>query len=277
MLPGVAIVMFMPEASGACTGSADAGADRVTGYDFFIAHAGADKAEAEIIFELLSGESSVFLDTKCLRPGDNWPQRIQEAQLGSEVTILLISDRAEWSFYLHEEIAIAISLAQETAGSHRVVPVYLSGRPEVVPYGLLQLEGLEVTGSTPVELIARQLVETKGATRPQPGTWARGTRQPGRLPGTAPPAGARARHAPVAWVAALVVPPAAAGVLWERFAAGHPGLSAALLAAYVAMVGLAGFLAGAGGDPAGRKAQPQGAQKDTPGRHGGSLRFPAPG
>jgi hypothetical protein len=129
-------------------------------YDFFIAHAGTDTVEAEAFFELLAREAKVFLDTKCLLPGDDWPVVIQRAQRGPRVTLVLISDRTEQAFYEREEIAAAIELAREKVGAHRVVPVYLAGRPpKDVPYGLRQKHALVVTDGMPVEEIAGQLLD----------------------------------------------------------------------------------------------------------------------
>ncbi len=135
-------------------------------YDFFIAHASADKAEAESLFGLLTGKARVFLDTKCLLPGDNWPAVIREAQRRSRVTLVLISDRTEQAFYEAEEIAVAIDLAGRTR-AHRVIPIYLSGlRLENVPYGLRQKHALEVSFSTSLEDIAESLPELQ---QPLPG------------------------------------------------------------------------------------------------------------
>lgn len=133
--------------------------DGKNGYDFFIAHASADKAAAERFFDLLSREAEVFLDTKCLKPGDHWPNVIREAQRSSRVTVVLISDRSGQAFYEDEEIAAAITLAQKADGVHRVVPVYLSGRsPKDPPYGLSPIHALTVGEDMPVEEIAEQLL-----------------------------------------------------------------------------------------------------------------------
>lgn len=129
------------------------------GFDFFIAHAGADVKAAQKLCELLAHDSSVFLDAECLQPGDDWPKVIRDAQRRSRITLVLISDRTERAFYEVEEIAAAISLARETDGRHRVVPIYLSVlQPKDVPYGLRQKHGLEVTSSMPIEQVAKRLL-----------------------------------------------------------------------------------------------------------------------
>jgi len=131
-----------------------------TAYDFFIAHAGPDQAEAEELYDFLAGQVRVFLDTKCLRPGDIWPLLIQNAQRSSRVSVVLISDRTERAFYEGEEIATAIVLARDGPAEHRVVPVYLSGPPPLaMPYGLRQMHAISVTDITPIRHVASQLMD----------------------------------------------------------------------------------------------------------------------
>lgn len=59
-------------------------------YDFFIAHASADKADAEIFFELLSREAAVFLDRfpppiGCFRYSLIKPQMSSRADLADHI------------------------------------------------------------------------------------------------------------------------------------------------------------------------------------------------
>jgi|WetSurMetagenome_2_1015567.scaffolds.fasta_scaffold02903_14 hypothetical protein len=39
-------------------------------WDFFIAHAGTEKATAERLYDLMTGDPRVFLDSRCLEYGD---------------------------------------------------------------------------------------------------------------------------------------------------------------------------------------------------------------
>ena len=50
-------------------------------WDFFLAHAGPDLASAERLYALLSAESRVFLDSYCLRLGDDWDLELACAQV----------------------------------------------------------------------------------------------------------------------------------------------------------------------------------------------------
>ena len=129
-------------------------------YDFFIAHASADRVFAEKIFDLLSVETRVFLDTRCLLPGDDWQTVIQAAQRRSRATIVLISDRTDKAFYEGEEIAAAIALCREEGSTHRVIPVYCSGvSPSEVPYGLRRKHALWITEHMPVEQVVARLLD----------------------------------------------------------------------------------------------------------------------
>jgi hypothetical protein len=92
---------------------------------FFIAYAAPDAAVAERLYNLLATESTVFLDTRSLRLGDDWDRELAAAQRRAAITVVLVSDHTEEGFYQREEIARAIEMARQ--GSHRVVPLWLSG------------------------------------------------------------------------------------------------------------------------------------------------------
>jgi hypothetical protein len=74
-------------------------------YDFFLAHAGLDAAQAERLYDLLSTETKVFLDTRSLLLGDDWDRMLAEAQRSSRVTVVLVSANTDTAFYQREEIA----------------------------------------------------------------------------------------------------------------------------------------------------------------------------
>ena len=94
-------------------------------WDFFIAHAGADKRPAEKLYDYLKPKSRVFLDCRSLVLGDDWDTELRRAQKTSLVTVVLISEKTEAAYYQREEIAAAIALARANAAQHRVVPVFL--------------------------------------------------------------------------------------------------------------------------------------------------------
>jgi hypothetical protein len=130
-------------------------------WDFFLAHAGADQDSAEKLYGLLIGEAKVFLDSKCLKWGDNWPRALAEAQRNSFITVVLISGESDEAYYEQEEIAAAVEMARQDSEKHRVVPIYLTDKVDSVPYGLKakhsmivsELGGLEATAESLLQLL----------------------------------------------------------------------------------------------------------------------------
>jgi hypothetical protein len=131
-------------------------------YDIFIAHAGADAAVAENLYdELVALGVDCFLDTKCLRLGDDWNVRLPEAQRESQATVVLVSDKCDRAFYHQEEVTAAIDLARASASAHRVIPFYIT-EPHVpdIPYGLRSKHGLYLTRESTMRAAARRLAES---------------------------------------------------------------------------------------------------------------------
>ncbi len=128
-------------------------------WHFFIAHAGCDQEPAEKLYELLSPKARVFLDSRCLNPGDDWDQELQSAHRNSLITIALISSAVDEAHYLREEIAAAVDMARRN--NHRVVPVYLdeAAASQPVPYGLRVKHGLYLQKLGSLEKIAEKLLE----------------------------------------------------------------------------------------------------------------------
>lgn len=130
-------------------------------WDFFIAHAGPDKAPAETLYSLLVPRSRVFLDTKCISLGDDWDTVIAHAQRASAVSLILVSDRTDAAYYQREEIAAAIALARQNAEAHRVVPIFLSAEENLrvpTPYGLQLKHGIRL-GASSLEDAATRLFD----------------------------------------------------------------------------------------------------------------------
>ncbi len=134
-------------------------------WDFFIAHAGADKRAAERLYDYLTSNSRVFLDCRSLVLGDNWDAELRRAQKASLVTVVLISEKTEEAYYQREEIAAAISLARANPTQHRVVPVFLNRQAhsnESLPYGLRLKHGLVVSEKLSLKAVGIQLMELLG-------------------------------------------------------------------------------------------------------------------
>lgn len=132
-------------------------------WDIFLAHAGADEASAEALYDLLSESAKVFLDTRSLELGDEWDRALPRAQSRSLITVVLLSTRTDQAYYQREEIAAAIQMAREDPETHRVVPVFMdepSTAQGQVPYGLRVRHGLQLSQAGTLENIAFRLLRT---------------------------------------------------------------------------------------------------------------------
>lgn len=131
-------------------------------WDFFIAHAGADKPAAEELYTLLAPHAQAFLDSRCLLLGDDWDTELAMAQRQSIITVVLISSNTEQAYYQREEIAAAIALARENSNQHRVIPVYLdeeSTTNATIPYGLRLKHGLRLSEGLRLSDVSTELLE----------------------------------------------------------------------------------------------------------------------
>lgn len=132
-------------------------------WDFFLAHAADDMAAAEELYDALREGGRVFLDSRCLLPGDDWDQQLRSAQALSRITVVLVSARTEQAYYQREEVAAALDLARHNPTTHRVIPVYLdsavSGNTSI-PYGLRLKHGLSVLELGGLSAVAEKLLTT---------------------------------------------------------------------------------------------------------------------
>jgi hypothetical protein len=131
-------------------------------FDFFLAHSSRDGEVAERLYKLLDPHAKVFLDSKCLKLGDDWDLKLQHAQRSSRVTVVLVSSKTEAAYYEREEIAAALQMARQDGQKHRVVPVYLDSAVldnGEVPYGLRLKHGLTLDISRDLTAVAEGLRE----------------------------------------------------------------------------------------------------------------------
>src|SRR5262245_40948377 len=110
-------------------------------WDFFIAHSSQDNSAAEELFGLLAARKArVFLDTERLGPGSQWGAALKQALTRSRVIVVLVSRHSDKSWYLEDEIAIAVQLVRTNASAYLIVPVLLKGgRMQDLLYGLNKL------------------------------------------------------------------------------------------------------------------------------------------
>ena len=139
-------------------------------WDIFLAHAGADKATAEALYDLLSESAKVFLDTRSLELGDDWDRALSNAQSRSLLTVVLVSTRTDQAYYQREEIAAAIQMARQDPTTHRVIPVFLDDQSTAqgqMPYGLRVKHGLHFLEAGSLENIAFRLLSALSKLRDQ--------------------------------------------------------------------------------------------------------------
>jgi len=130
-------------------------------WDFFIAHASADEAAAENLYDVLDPRSRVFLDSRRLVPGDNWDEVLTSAQRSSLITVVLVSSNTGRAYYEREEIAAALELARSDKDKHRVVPLYLYGagiHDAGVPYGLRLKHSIQLSKKLGLREAAERLL-----------------------------------------------------------------------------------------------------------------------
>jgi hypothetical protein len=127
-------------------------------FDIFIAYASVDAHYAEQLYAILSASGySVFLDSEVLFPGDHWPEEIRQAQQGSRLILLLISDRINSAYFQQEEILSAIDLSRNHR--RRVVPLYLTGKRvmDSIHAPIKQLQGIVWEEGTSLLSVAQRI------------------------------------------------------------------------------------------------------------------------
>lgn len=139
-------------------------------YVYFLAHASADEALArQLHAKLRAGGVSCFLDLEDLMPGDEWDLVIPRAQRASAATILLVSARYDAAYYLRDEVHAAIALGRQPGSEHRLVPIFVDGVPQPMPYGVGLKQGFDLTKLGMDEVVARLVAlaaKLGGATQP---------------------------------------------------------------------------------------------------------------
>jgi len=132
----------------------------VPSIDLFLAHGAEDTAAAEALADRLGPDVRVWLDVRSLLPGDQWPVEIPRAQRAALATVILHSRRTDAAYYVRDEIHTAIARHRAAPDKHRVVVVFLDGRPAdpaQIPYGLGVLHSVDVPAEGGLDGVARKL------------------------------------------------------------------------------------------------------------------------
>jgi hypothetical protein len=162
--------------------------------DFFISHAGHDRAWAEwVAWHLSDAGYNVELDCWDWGPGDNFVLKMSKALDSADRVVALLSpEYFEPSRYTADEWSAA--LIKDEAGQHRLLPLRIA--PCDVPHLLRPLVSSDLFGVAEDEALQRLLAAARGPVRPGgrpvfPSSGAdRGRRAPTgsapRLPGSLP-------------------------------------------------------------------------------------------
>lgn len=133
------------------------------GYDLFLAHASADKAVANQLYDALTALGvRAFLDARSIDPGERWDRVIPKAQRDARATVVLVTRGCDEAFYLGDEIATAVARHREAPDAHTVLPALMEGMPTdafALPYGMRVINGLDVPALGGVVGLAARLHE----------------------------------------------------------------------------------------------------------------------
>jgi hypothetical protein len=140
-------------------------------WDFFLSHAGSDLEIARKFKLALEPPNEVFLDADDIKEGAVWAQELSKALKSSFVYVFLLSRDARGSFYVGEEVNVAVSLLKANQQTRRVVPVYLNEnevpRPEDVPFGLGSLQGFALPNVTDISSAEERLRQILDYVKPR--------------------------------------------------------------------------------------------------------------
>lgn len=140
-------------------------------WDFFLSHAGADIEIARKFKLALEPPNEVFLDQDDIKDGAIWTQELSKALKSSFVYVFLLSRDAQGSFYVGEEINVAISLLKANQQTRRVVPVYLNEdkvpKPEDVPFGLGSIQGFALPNVSDISSAQERLRQALAYVKPR--------------------------------------------------------------------------------------------------------------
>lgn len=84
-------------------------------WDFVSSHMPLLKHAADIPYQHLSNNFTVFLDSRSLAPGDAWDTGLAAAQSDAPITVVLLSANTPAAYDQREEVAAAIAMARDDA------------------------------------------------------------------------------------------------------------------------------------------------------------------
>jgi len=136
-------------------------------YDLFLTCPSANKASARAFYDLLQPDIRAFLDERSLSPSERWDQATRAAQRASRASVLLLSQRADATWYLGEDVVTAIALHRASAQGHHIMPVLLD--PNIaLPCSLRHHAAIDLVAAGGPAGVAALLRERVAALHDQP-------------------------------------------------------------------------------------------------------------
>ncbi len=144
-------------------------------WDVFLAHPKELESRAARLYDALVAQPHgrrVFLDKRCIAPGDAWLDRIRGALRRTRVFAVLIGPTSDTAWFQSEEILTAIEVTRREPDDHKIVPVLVDGAELSFP--LLQRQAIGWSDSADASAVVSGLVravanvEAKAASRPGP-------------------------------------------------------------------------------------------------------------
>jgi hypothetical protein len=152
-----------------------------TGVDFFVSHAGSDRAWAEwVAWQLVEAGYTVEVDAWDWAAGENFVTRMHDAVDKARRVVALLS-AAYFEEGRHTAAEWSAALVKNEQGGHRLVPVQVE--PCAVPRLLRPLLRAELSGVDEAEAVRRLRTAVRGPQRPDGAPQFPGRGQAGALTG----------------------------------------------------------------------------------------------
>ncbi|NOY24989.1 MAG: toll/interleukin-1 receptor domain-containing protein [Oligoflexia bacterium] len=145
---------------------ADLAEDHTPVWDVFLAYSRADRERVTALQAALQARGcTVFRDETGVKPGQDWPFAIRNAQRSALCTVVALSRATPAAHFLRDEIQRALSYRRKYG--HHVIPVGLHGVPdaEQMPSGLMVLQAIDLPAvggvAAAADLLAQRVRELR--------------------------------------------------------------------------------------------------------------------
>jgi superfamily I DNA/RNA helicase len=139
-------------------------------WDVFIAYSSSDRAIASRLADALEKRLHVFIDFRCIRPGDDWDTALRDALEETTMVVVLVSPSTEQSFFQRDEILRALERSRTDPSHTRLIPIFIGGTGPTqpsMPYGLRPKQGIVLANEDELGNAAERIIDlaTEGESR----------------------------------------------------------------------------------------------------------------